>query len=406
MEKEADEVLDHFLRHGFTAYKVGGYVRDKLLGVPIHDIDIATSATPEQVMTLFPQVIPTGIKHGTVTVGWKDCFFEVTTYRQEKSYSNGRHPDEVEFVTRIEDDLSRRDFTINAMAISRAGELIDPFGGKHDLAHKLLRAVGPPRQRFEEDALRILRGIRFSARFTLFIEERTWLAMKETGQGLKSISKERIRDEMTKMIEGEHPLIAIELLAASGLLPFVDWNRIFSRFFSHPCKERLEETSDPFSRWALLFAISSLEAEQAYQHLVHWRFPKQFAHEVRLLLCFLQTTVTHEWMAKKILLEYDWKIIRVGLMIKRWTKGKEPYLEESIWEQWNAMIPIRQSKELALKGPELIQEFDRKAGPWLGKLINHLYEQVAIWGLPNEKEALLEKARKVMNHERTNTEDL
>lgn len=406
MEKEADEVLEYLQDHGFSAYKVGGYVRDKLLGVPIHDIDIATSATPEQVISLFPQVIPTGIKHGTVTVVWEECFFEVTTYRVENSYSDRRHPDEVQFVNRIEEDLSRRDFTMNAMAMNQAGELIDPFGGKDDLNQKLLRAVGIPRQRFAEDALRILRGIRFIARFSLRIEEQTWVAMKVSGEGLRMISKERIRDEIRRMIEGEHPLIAIDHLVTPDLFPFTDWGSIFNHIHGHPCKERLEEVSCPFTRWALLFAMSGLDAEQAYQHLDRWRFSKKFAQEIRLLLTFLQTAIKEEWMAKKILLSYDWKMIQEGLKIKRWLKREEPFLDESAWENWNHLIPIRQSKELAVKGNELIRELNQEAGPWLGKLIDYLFEQVAIWGLPNERDALLDKARKVMKHEGTDTEDI
>lgn len=406
MEKKADEVLDYLQGHGFSVYKVGGYVRDKVLGVPIHDIDMATSATPEQVMALFPQVIPTGIKHGTVTVGWKGCFFEVTTFRQEVGYSNRRHPDEVQFVTCIEDDLSRRDFTMNAMAMNLAGEWVDPFGGREDIKQKILRAVGVPRQRFEEDALRILRGIRFSARFSLIIEEKTWLAMKESGECLRAISKERIRDEISKMVEGENPLTAIVHLATPGLLPFPDWSRVFSHFLGHSCRGRIEETSHSFSRWALFLAMSGMDAEQAYQFLYHWRFPKMFAHEMRLLLRFFQSAITEEWMAKKILLTYDWKIIQAGLMVKRLLKGYEPYLQESVWENWNDAIPIRQPKELAVKGHQFIQELHRKAGPWLGQLLDHLFEQVAVWGLPNEKEALLEEARKVLNDEGTDTKDL
>ena len=175
LEPGASALLDALHRAGFAAYAVGGCVRDSLLGLAPHDWDLCTAARPEQVMELFgeKQCIPTGLQHGTVTVKRDGKLYEITTFRTEGSYSDGRHPDSVAFVPDVREDLARRDFTINAMAYSAEEGLCDPFGGQEDLARGVVRAVGEPLRRFEEDALRILRLYRFAARFGFVIDEAT-----------------------------------------------------------------------------------------------------------------------------------------------------------------------------------------------------------------------------------------
>ncbi|THF78403.1 CCA tRNA nucleotidyltransferase [Cohnella fermenti] len=203
---------------GHAAYLVGGCVRDRLLGRAISDIDIATSALPEQVQALFPKVIPTGLQHGTVTVMVAGEGFEVTTFRREAQYSDGRHPDEVAFVRDVEEDLARRDFTINAIAWGTDDRRIDPFGGEEDLARRVVRCVGKADERFGEDALRMLRGIRFAAEFGFELEDDTWKAIGASREKLARIAMERVGVELEKMIAGRHPTRAIGLLHGSGLL--------------------------------------------------------------------------------------------------------------------------------------------------------------------------------------------
>ena len=167
LDPGAAALLDTLHAAGYAAYAVGGCVRDSLLGRTAHDWDLCTSALPQQVMELFgaEQCIPTGLQHGTVTIKYGGRLYETTTFRTEGSYTDGRHPDAVQFVPDVREDLARRDFTINAMAYNEAEGLVDPFGGQKDLQNGLLRAVGEPQQRFTEDALRILRRYRFAARF-------------------------------------------------------------------------------------------------------------------------------------------------------------------------------------------------------------------------------------------------
>lgn len=212
-----DHILKKLNDSGFEAFYVGGCVRDSLLGRPIHDWDITTSALPEQVMGLFRRCIPTGIKHGTVTVVEGKTVYEITTFRADGSYADGRRPDTVRFVSSLEQDLVRRDFTVNAMAMDRQGRLHDPVNGQADLARKLLRAVGDPAKRFTEDALRMLRGLRFSAQLGFAIEENTVKGIRVCAELCQKLSAERVRDEVEKTLLSARPQIVGEM-AEIGLL--------------------------------------------------------------------------------------------------------------------------------------------------------------------------------------------
>ena len=207
MDEGAAELLDTLHRAGYAAYVVGGCVRDSLLGLTPHDWDLCTSALPQQGMELFGEekCIPTGLQHGTVTVKQGGGLYEITTFRTEGAYTDGRHPDEVHFVPDVREDLARRDFTINAMAYNAKEGLIDPFGGQDDLQSGILRAVGVPHQRFTEDALRILRLYRFAARFGFSIDPPTAQAAQELCAHLDCVSVERIEEELAKLLSAPAP---------------------------------------------------------------------------------------------------------------------------------------------------------------------------------------------------------
>lgn len=200
--EDVQSVISDLEKHGFSAYIVGGCVRDAILGITPHDYDICTSATPDEMQYAFKDrdIIETGLKHGTITVKGMDDFYEVTTYRIDGEYKDGRHPEEVVFVDNIEEDLSRRDFTINAMAYNSKTGLIDPFNGRHDLCNKIIRCVGNANKRFEEDALRILRALRFASRFGFSIEQDTDRAIFSKRNLLHKISYERINSEFSKIL--------------------------------------------------------------------------------------------------------------------------------------------------------------------------------------------------------------
>ena len=207
MDAGAAELLHALHAAGHAAYVVGGCVRDSLLGLTPHDWDLCTSALPQQVMELFgaQRCIPTGLQHGTVTVKQSGALYEITTFRTEGTYTDGRHPDEVHFVPDVREDLARRDFTINAMAYNEKEGLVDPFGGQADLQSGIVRAVGVPRQRFTEDALRILRLYRFAARFGFAIDPPTAQAAQELCAHLDCVSVERIEEELAKLLAAPAP---------------------------------------------------------------------------------------------------------------------------------------------------------------------------------------------------------
>ena len=221
MDEGAAELLDTLHRAGYAAYVVGGCVRDSLLGLTPHDWDLCTSALPQQGMELFGEekCIPTGLQHGTVTVKQGGGLYEITTFRTEGAYTDGRHPDEVHFVPDVREDLARRDFTINAMAYNEKEGLVDPFGGQADLQSGILRAVGVPHQRFTEDALRILRLYRFAARFGFAIDPPTAQAAQELCAHLDCVSVERIEEELAKLLSAPAPAAYLNEKILGVVLP-------------------------------------------------------------------------------------------------------------------------------------------------------------------------------------------
>ena len=221
MDEGAAELLDTLHKAGYAAYVVGGCVRDSLLGLTPHDWDLCTSALPQQVMELFgaEKCIPTGLQHGTVTVKQSGALYEITTFRTEGTYTDGRHPDEVHFVPDVREDLARRDFTINAMAYNEKEGLVDPFGGQADLQSGIVRAVGVPRQRFTEDALRILRLYRFAARFGFAIDPPTAQAAQELCAHLDCVSVERIEEELAKLLSAPAPAAYLDKKILLVILP-------------------------------------------------------------------------------------------------------------------------------------------------------------------------------------------
>ena len=219
--QEASFVLDSLYKNNYDAYIVGGCVRDSLLGVKAKDWDITTNALPKELQAVFEKTIPTGIKHGTITVVINSELIEVTTYRIDGDYTDNRHPSGVMFTNSLEEDLSRRDFTINAMAYNSLQGLKDPFNGQKDLKNKLIKCVGDADLRFKEDALRMLRAIRFSSQLNFIIEKDTFKAICDNNLSIKKISAERVRDEFCKILISPMPSYGIRILNEAGLLKLI-----------------------------------------------------------------------------------------------------------------------------------------------------------------------------------------
>lgn len=267
----AQKCIDTITQNGFSAYFVGGCVRDGLLGRACDDIDIATSALPNEIISLFERTVPTGLKHGTVTVLIDDHPIEVTTFRRESGYNDSRHPDSVSFVSNIQEDLSRRDFTINALAATSSGEIVDLFGGLKDLEKGIIRAVGDPETRFTEDALRIVRAFRFACVLGFEIEEKTKKAALKSSERIEKISGERVLKELYKAASYGNLLPLCELISSGALECF----GISNVKLEDACFNRLSSLElSPSSKLALLILMCDFDIDliknslKADNHLV------------------------------------------------------------------------------------------------------------------------------------------
>jgi len=280
----AVEVCQILKNHQHQAFIVGGCVRDLILGQKPKDWDITTSASPQEVIGLFAKTIPTGLQHGTVTVCMGESVenhFEVTTFRVEGEYSDGRRPNEVSFVKDVTQDLARRDLTINAIAYDPIShDFVDPFGGVQDLKDHKIKAVGDPSARFQEDGLRIMRVARFAARFGYNVDNDTFLGMHQSLKTLKKVSKERISNELSKTLMSKFPFYGLTLLQDSGALDIVcpllanqEWPLIFH---IHDCGEMLE------TRLALLY--NKISIKQVNEELINLKFSNKEIKRVLFLL--------------------------------------------------------------------------------------------------------------------------
>lgn len=259
MPNDVDFIINTIKSHGHQAYAVGGCVRDSIMGLTPNDWDITTSALPSDIKEYFNKTIDTGIEHGTVTVMLHNVGYEVTTYRIDGEYKDGRHPSSVEFSDRLTDDLCRRDFTINAMAYNNVTGLVDEYGGIDDINNRIIKCVGNPIERFTEDALRMMRAIRFSAQLGFTIDEATWNAIKKLSPSISKISMERVHVELGKTLMSAHPDYVAQYSEAglfAPILPVID-NALKSRY-KRKILATLQHTPDNiYLRYAALFITST-----------------------------------------------------------------------------------------------------------------------------------------------------
>lgn len=391
-------LLDALHGAGHAAYAVGGCVRDSLLGLDPHDWDLCTSARPEQVMALFGEekCIPTGLQHGTVTVKQGGRLYETTTFRTEGAYSDGRHPDAVCFVPDVREDLARRDFTINAMAYSAEEGLIDPFGGRDDLATHLVRAVGEPERRFEEDALRILRLYRFAARFGFAIDPATGAAARALGPHLDCVSAERIQEELLKLLAAPRPGSYLEPAVLAVVLPELEPEKQPEQF-AELCRtiDRIEPTAEnvPARLAALLWPLGEAGARKALRKL---KCSNALTDEVTALEREAPGTPGSEMQltAKRLLGRYELPTIQrlTALCSARHPEQTRAFAAlRAEAERLTAENACCRVSQLAVNGRDLMAAGVRP-GPGLRQVLNALLEAVITGQTPNEKDALLAAA--------------
>ena len=331
--EKIEYVINTLLKNWYEAYIVGGCVRDMLLGKTPFDFDVTTSATPEEVMNLFEKTVPTGIKHGTVTVIIEKEPIEVTTFRSESEYNDNRHPESVSFIKNIEGDLSRRDFTVNALAFNNSKGIIDCYGGIKDLENRILRAVGEPQKRFSEDALRILRLFRFASTLEFTCEEETLNWALRLSHNLENISRERIFTELKKSVLGKNFRIFEHLINANGL-EFLGINQIPDFEVVKKCRH-----NPNLALFAFLYLcksdISTVLGElktsnnikkycEMLLKLLDFPYPESKA-ELKKLLCIANSEILNDYLDSKNF-AFGVNTETQKTLLEEITPQKEPYL--------------------------------------------------------------------------------
>lgn len=381
-------VLKQLRSAGFQAYLVGGCVRDFYMDIPPHDFDITTNALPEMVVTLFADsgVVETGLKHGTVTVLTSGGPVEVTTFRQDTTYSDHRHPDDVIFTPSLTEDLARRDFTMNAIALSSDGEPVDPFGGRTDIAAGIIRCVGEADKRFSEDALRILRALRFAARLGFTIEPETAKALLRQRALLLKIAPERILSELSGLLIGKHAAAVLD-----------SYREVFAAVLPelHLDDQTLRTVDQTLPDRTLRFAALFLQTSPGLtrQALLRLRADNALLHGVLLLmqetpnLCPPERAAVHSRLARL------GKTAFFQLTALQRAAGYDAHFD-TLEQIAHALLDEKvclSIRDLAVGGQDLMAL--GLQGPEIGKVLDALFEAVTTEQLPNNKKILLDKAR-------------
>jgi tRNA nucleotidyltransferase (CCA-adding enzyme) len=432
-----------FRQAGFQCHLVGGAVRDILLERPHTDYDIATDAHPQQVVPLFRRVIPTGIKHGTVTVHFKGTIFEVTTFRTEAAYADGRRPDAVTFSPSIIDDLSRRDFTINAIAYDLiADRVADPHEGRHDLRAGIIRAIGDPSERFREDGLRPLRACRFAAQLGFTVEERTRLAIPGSLDILSMVSAERVRDEILKILEASVPSVGFLLMRDTGILGVVLAELLEGEgipqgsFHCHDVFHHSLYACDASPRESVALRLAALfhdvgkprtrgngddgrptfyghekvSAEMTHEILLRLKLPNATIKEVSHLVAHHMFNYQEEWSdaaVRRLIARVGEGSINDIIALRRADQlgicpENAQHFPVALAEFAARVSTVLEAgraftvSKLAVDGDDIMKDAGLKAGPQIGIILNELLQSVLEDPALNEREKLLDIARKLV----------
>ncbi len=375
--KDAINILKTFNKNGFEAYFVGGCVRDFLLDKDFSDIDITTNALPEQVKNIFRKSIDTGIQHGTVTILVNGESYEVTTFRKEDEYVNHRAPDKVEFVSDLKEDLDRRDFTINAMALDYKGKLFDFHNGEADLKNNIIKTVNDPNERFFEDALRMLRAFRFSSKLGFDIDSNTIMAIKNNAKLIEYVSIERIVNEFRKLLEGKGNINSMQLMIDSTLnsyIPFIKDIKVIEDFSKYTFCQSLYILST-------LNKISTDELKKL----------KLSNKEIKLVKEY--DKIRNDFINKKplevILYKYDIDNVR---FICSYFKFRD------IAEINKVKLAITSLNDINITSEEIIAFINRKPGPWISELVTLLEYEILVNGLVNNRDNILDFLEKMRDN--------
>lgn len=382
-------VLQKLTDAGYEAYFVGGSVRDRLLGLEVNDVDIATSAQPLETKKLFKRTVDVGIEHGTIMVLIGDDSYEITTFRTESTYKDYRRPDSVTFVRSLKEDLKRRDFTMNAIALDSEGNIIDPFNGMYDLDKGIIRAVGDPHERFQEDALRMMRAVRFSAQLDFQIESETLLSIRENAALLEKIAVERIQVEFEKLLTGQWHTIGLAAMIKTRLYLYCPGMADKKAAIIALINDEL-----PFENarqaWAfLVYQIDRFTPDQSFKprkFLKGWKLSNQLINDALTIFEALKIRFDSKDLD-------EWLVFSVGRDMAFEVEYLMEHLEEEpkyvelfdLYEQ----LPIKDKAELNVTGYDLMRLTDVRPGKWMSDAINAALKAVVYKELPNDKDAII-----------------
>ncbi|MBD1371592.1 CCA tRNA nucleotidyltransferase [Hazenella sp. IB182357] len=387
--KEKAYLLLHSLeKAGYEAYLVGGCVRDEVLQKNPNDYDITTNATPTEVIRICEHTIPTGLQHGTVTVVIEGDAFEVTTFRVESTYRDFRRPESVQFVSSLKEDLARRDFTFNAIAEDRHGRRHDYFGGISDIENRVIRTVGDPVERFQEDPLRIVRAARFAAKLGFQINHSCYEAMVQCAPLCIHLSVERVTAELQKMWESPYPTLGLRLLFDTPLCnylpPFHSWE-------VHQVKIKdVDGIRNPLFYWLYLLFLLDIKPVDIEERLTAFRLPNRIKKQLLVAFQLIIKPIGATSMAwKEAMLTYDLSTLFVVRQFYERIWMQEAVPTEEDLNQWYAEMPIHHVRELVIDGASLQKTVNRKAGAWLGRTLKTLCRRVALEEITNDEQVLL-----------------
>jgi tRNA nucleotidyltransferase (CCA-adding enzyme) len=379
----SQKIIDMLQEEGFEAYVVGGAVRDIVLGKSATDIDIATSAFPEEVKSIFPRSIDVGIAHGTIVVLMDDCAIEVTTFRTDGSYVDHRRPTDVTFVRSLEEDMKRRDFTMNAMALTRGEAIIDLFGGKEDIRNRIIRTVGDPNHRFEEDALRMLRAIRFTAQLNFQLEKKTSDAIKNNASNIQHISVERITNELEKIWLSNYParaILEIEQTTISEWLPgALNWSPLMW--------DQLEIGQSTVNSWAFLSLLQVQAKQEKIASL--YRLSKQQKLEIRQVVRATNIRMQRVFTIDDLYQFSEETLITAEKFNSIFSLTKAVVDIQGMIELKQS-LPIQSMKDLDVSGNDLMNWLDKPGGPWLQEVLNEIVQAVLYRKVDNNLEHIKE----------------
>jgi len=388
--KRAIPILKTIEQKGYEAVFVGGCVRDHLLNRSIHDVDIATAATPEEIKSIFPKTIDVGIEHGTVMVLAYGESYEITTYRAESEYVDHRKPKEVKFIRSLQEDLQRRDFTMNAIAMNANGDLIDPFNGQQAIKEQLIETVGDANERFLEDALRMMRALRFVSQLSFTCAPETIRALVENKRLLSTISIERITAEFGKLLSGDNVQEAIQLLVETDLLAYLPGLANKHADLQQLAGYSIQQLANEDEKWALMLLCTG-SLEEVEHTLRKWRLSVKRIRRIRSMMKVEKELREH--VNVKLLLYRNGIDFLLSASRLLAVQGYLGVKEEFLQQQWESLV-IHDPSELAISGSDLLQWSNRQSGPWIAEALNHVTEKVINEELKNDKESIFKEAKR------------